>query len=343
MRRTSSVPPTLLGVLVLVVSPGCFKATDDTALDDGASETVETGDTTSESSTETDTDECPEGTQDCPCGPSESCEAGLACVDGTCVQPVCGNGVIEGNEPCDDGNAVDDDECSNTCALPYCGDGIVQPNEACDDANQIDDDACSNACVAAVCGDGVVQQGEVCDDGNDIDLDDCSNTCTLPSCGDATVAGLEECDDGNQIDNDACTNACKLPACGDGILQGPEQCDDGNVVDGDTCTASCMTPTCQGAQLNPGNGILGCWYTAPAPGMSCAQVCANHGGFDAVASQHVGNAIGVFFWPAKADRGDWEAIECSSTDNNTNWGANGQVPDPNWSFGACHVNCACFQ
>ena len=32
-----------------------------------------------------------------------------------CGDPLCGNGIVEGNEPCDDGNDVDDDACSNLC------------------------------------------------------------------------------------------------------------------------------------------------------------------------------------------------------------------------------------
>jgi cysteine-rich repeat protein len=34
--------------------------------------------------------------------------------------PACGNGYVEGAEECDDGNAVDDDACSNACQVP-CG------------------------------------------------------------------------------------------------------------------------------------------------------------------------------------------------------------------------------
>jgi len=93
--------------------------------------------------------------------------------------------------------------------------------------------------------------------------------------------------------------------------------------------------------FNPGNGILGCWYTAAAVNMSCNQVCQAHGGFNAAATQHVGNAVGMMFWPNKANGGTWETIECSSTDNNTNWGANGLAPNADWSHAACHVNCAC--
>ena len=39
---------------------------------------------------------------------------------------------------------------------------------------------------------------------------------------------------------------------------------------------------------------------------------------------------------------NWVSVECSSTDNNTNWGADGTWPDPSFSFPACFVNCACF-
>lgn len=100
---------------------------------------------------------------------------------------------------------------------------------------------------------------------------------------------------------------------------------------------------CAGTLFDPGNGVTGCWYTAPALGMTCGQVCASHGGFDSVASQHTGNAVGFLFWPAKANGSNWVTIECSSTDNNTNWGATGNAPDANFSHPACYVNCACTQ
>ncbi|MBN2094648.1 MAG: VWA domain-containing protein [Candidatus Aenigmarchaeota archaeon] len=38
------------------------------------------------------------------------------CVPGT--EPVCGNGILEQGEECDDGNDVNDDECRNDCTLP---------------------------------------------------------------------------------------------------------------------------------------------------------------------------------------------------------------------------------
>ncbi len=43
--------------------------------------------------------------------------------------PVCGNGIVEQGEECDDGNRDPADQCSNECTLTFCGDSIVQlPN-----------------------------------------------------------------------------------------------------------------------------------------------------------------------------------------------------------------------
>jgi len=79
----------------------------------------------------------------------------------SCAQPlICGNGIMEGHEECDDGNTMDDDGCSHTCRVEYCGDGIIQSGEACDDANSLGGDGCSASCEVEVCGDGS-QVGDV--------------------------------------------------------------------------------------------------------------------------------------------------------------------------------------
>lgn len=130
--------------------------------------------------------------------------------------PVCGNGVLEEGEECDDANADDTDACPSTCVPASCGDGFVLAGmEACDDGNAFDDDACLGSCVAASCGDGVVYGGvEGCDDANVIDTDDCLPTCEPASCGDGFVhAGVEQCDDGNGVGNDGCSPTC-LAECG---------------------------------------------------------------------------------------------------------------------------------
>ncbi len=84
-----------------------------------------------------------------------------------------------------------------------------------------------------------------------------------------------------------------------------------------------------------------CWYTSNCQNMSCNQVCSEHGGFDIAGSIHTGNRVGIHYWPEKEFGTNWEEIECSSTDNDTNWGANGGIPDGDWVFETCYVNCAC--
>jgi cysteine-rich repeat protein len=151
--------------------------------------------------------------------------------------PVCGNGVVEAGEACDDGNDDDTDECTSACAAAACGDGFVQVGvEGCDDGNTEDGDGCSSSCTMESCGDGAVQGMEECDDGNAVDADACTNLCMNAVCGDGIVyEGVEGCDDGNDDDGDACLSSCAIATCGDGVLHvGVEECD-GAQLDGATC------------------------------------------------------------------------------------------------------------
>jgi cysteine-rich repeat protein len=95
--------------------------------------------------------------------------------DEPCVS-TCGNGVVECDEECDDGNTVPGDGCSDTCTVDsttHCGDGNVDyaDGEECDDGNTDPGDGCSPTCrleAPATCGDGNldIDRGEECDDGN---------------------------------------------------------------------------------------------------------------------------------------------------------------------------------
>jgi cysteine-rich repeat protein len=164
--------------------------------------------------------------------------------------PVCGDGVVEGTEECDDGNLVEDDECSNGCVLPVCGDDVIEGLELCDDANMVDDDACPNDCIPD-CGDMLVQGPEECDDGNMVAEDECLNECVLAICGDGVVNTKEEdCDDANMVDDDECPNSC-VPTCGDSLTQGSEDCDDANMVTLDGCNA------CVAEQLESLDNVMG--------------------------------------------------------------------------------------
>ena len=69
-----------------------------------------------------------------------------------CVDPAgayCGDGTTNGAEQCDDGNAVDNDGCSNLCRFP-CGNGIIDPGEQCDDGNLVSGDGCSDTCAVDI-------------------------------------------------------------------------------------------------------------------------------------------------------------------------------------------------
>lgn len=149
---------------------------------------------------------------------------GDACVAGA----ICGNGVLEVGEECDDGNTQDHDGCDFKCQVeqlePKCGNGIIEGTEQCDDGNLLDGDGCSHECIhenmqLLVCGNGLVEP-----------------------------ENSEQCDDGNTEDGDGCNQWCKEEGpCGDGKLHVGEECDDGNNIDYDGCSAQCMFEADQGA------------------------------------------------------------------------------------------------
>lgn len=140
-------------------------------------------------------------------------EEGWECrVPGRPCTPRCGDGILIGNEACDDGNPADGDGCSSTCQ--------VEPGWSCKGA--------PSACTQSVCGNGEVEAGESCDLGEANGLfhgdgSGCSKTCTKePVCRDA----------------EGKTQAC-APVCGNGNVDEGEACDDGNLVAGDGCSPTC--------------------------------------------------------------------------------------------------------
>ncbi len=105
---------------------------------------------------------------------------------------VCGNGVVDLSESCDDGNTDDTDACTSRCQLATCGDGFVEAGvEACDDGNQFDNDSCTSACTPPVCGDGIVNGSEECDDGNSDPNDGCANCMNSLTCTGAVSATVQ--------------------------------------------------------------------------------------------------------------------------------------------------------
>ncbi len=75
------------------------------------------------------------------------------CLDQICVDPGCGNGLLEKGELCDDGNRASGDGCDDMCrSLERCGDGVddASRGEQCDDGNSISLDGCDSQCITEV-------------------------------------------------------------------------------------------------------------------------------------------------------------------------------------------------
>lgn len=70
--------------------------------------------------------------------------------------PVCGNGVVEDGEACDDGQGNGQGQaCKSDCTPALCGDGVLDPGEDCDEGQANGPDgACSAACAVnpSACG-----------------------------------------------------------------------------------------------------------------------------------------------------------------------------------------------
>jgi YVTN family beta-propeller protein/cysteine-rich repeat protein len=132
------------------------------------------------------------------CNRNAACDSGYCntsppgTANDLCATAICGNGVTEGSEGCDDGNLVDTDFCTATCTPAACGDGILLDlYEECDDGNLLTEECiygeascvvCDDACALFAgetdfCGDGILDAAELCDDGNTADGDSCSSTC----------------------------------------------------------------------------------------------------------------------------------------------------------------------
>jgi len=155
-----------------------------------------TGETTSTTDSETTTGETDSGSE------SSSEESSTTMVPPECNNVCdkeaegcpedcfCGDGVVYGDEDCDNGQNKDPlyspiqlppGACAPGCLLVgFCGDSLKNGPESCD-AGGAQTDACEADCRAPDCGDGTLNTmaGETCDDGNDIDCDSCSKDCAI--------------------------------------------------------------------------------------------------------------------------------------------------------------------
>jgi len=164
--------------------------------------------------------------------PGSVCQGTGTCLpDCTCIgggQNLCGNGVVDSGEQCDDGvNGDDTDQCYDDCTFTYCGDSILQnPNgngnlETCEadtDCNIANGEYCDLpgnpsqcTCIASgggqnLCGNGVVDPGEQCEQDSDCAIpgDMCSpvDCFCYPSCDqDYDTYQGNQCTGGNDCDD----------------------------------------------------------------------------------------------------------------------------------------------
>ena len=73
----------------------------------------------------------------------------------TGCQVVCGDAIPEGDEACDDGNAVNGDGCDTNCTRDRLRQRHPDAGEACDDGNLVDGDGCDANCTLTGCGNGI--------------------------------------------------------------------------------------------------------------------------------------------------------------------------------------------
>lgn len=160
---------------------------------------------------------CFEGTSGCPCEPDNTCDAGLACVQGYCTVATCTPGALAcpcyGNGTCDAHDdtpmtcssgicrltvSPPDGELGGSCATTPCAEGLV-----CDD-DQCDDPACPLGALGCACA-----AFGACDalDGRPVPCVD--GRCRLTSCTPGTLGCA--CGEGDDCDGGL--------ACADGLCR----------------------------------------------------------------------------------------------------------------------------
>ncbi|CAD8214325.1 unnamed protein product [Paramecium pentaurelia] len=157
---------------------------------------------------------------------------------------VCGNGIIQDFEQCDDGNTIPYDgcfECQYQCQENCidCLDGTCLQSyfeevqiETCNFGFYLIDNKC-----LSICGDLIVASDERCDDENNEPFDGCFKcqySCSL-NCQECIDGYCINCENGFQLENNKCQEQC-----GNGIKTQNEECDDGNIFFEDGCSETCQ-------------------------------------------------------------------------------------------------------
>src|SRR5262249_6476284 len=188
------------------------------------------------------------------------------------IAPVCGNGVLDMGEQCDDGNTLNGDCCSSTCQFDPAG-------TACDDGNicTVNANGCDGAGVCPVTGFNTL----ACNDGNACTTaDKCKNGACVggpaPNCNDGNACTADSCDpaigcvhtdiSAGCNDNNVCTTDTCDPAVGCVHTNNTLPCSDGSAC---TTNDHCNAGTCQGGPAPNCNDNNPCTNDACNPATGC--------------------------------------------------------------------------
>ena len=138
-----------------------------------------------------------------------ACEQDTQCDSGVCnsqgsqaceLANECGNGRVEDEETCDDGNNLNEDGCSSTC--------LLEVGVSCDKGGDCESGVCdlleSMQCEPKdTCGNGQIELTETCDDGNIDAGDGCD-----PVCAREPLALGNPCSEDAECESQLCLNDC---------------------------------------------------------------------------------------------------------------------------------------
>ncbi len=190
-------------------------------------------------------------TRTCDDNPGATCtwNPWTACLGG---DQVCGNGILEGDEECDDGNDDSADDCTSECTVSVCGDDYVYAgHETCDNGNENGDacspeydDTCSYCNIncqyttvsGAYCGDATIQTGEFCDSTNITKY--CFKTHITPSLRDVGSV----CTTTTDCDTDYTCET--VGACNGGNVFNAAPCAVGSLLSCGSSGGNCVVPDC---------------------------------------------------------------------------------------------------